>query len=79
VGTASDEARLTALLNDPEWWVRYRAGEALVNLRSMTAEKLEMLQATLPLPEAQEILATALAKFRQRRRVQLFIGAAPPS
>jgi HEAT repeat protein len=69
VGTSSDEARLTALLNDPEWWVRYRAGEALVHLRSMTEEKLEMLQATLPLPEAQEILATALAKFRQRRRV----------
>lgn len=79
LGTSSDEARLTALLNDPEWWVRYRAGEALVNLRPMTEEKLEMLQATLPLPEAQEILATALAKFRQRRRVQLFIGAAPHS
>lgn len=79
LGTSNDEARLTALLNDPEWWVRYRAGEALVNLRSMTEEKLEMLQATLPLPEAQEILATALAKFRQRRRVQLFTGAAPRS
>lgn len=68
LGTSSDEARLTALLNDPEWWVRYRAGEALINLRSITEEKLQMLQATLPLPEAQEILATALARFRQRRR-----------
>ncbi|MCP9463488.1 MAG: HEAT repeat domain-containing protein [Nitrospira sp.] len=74
LGTSSDEARLTALLNDPEWWVRYRAGEALVNLRSMTEEKLEMLQATLPLPEAQEILATALARFRQRRRAPLLTG-----
>ncbi|MCS6897404.1 MAG: HEAT repeat domain-containing protein [Nitrospira sp.] len=67
LGTQSDEARLTALLSDPEWWVRYRAAEALVNLRSMTEEKLETLQETLPLPEAQEMLATALAKFRQRR------------
>ncbi|MCP9471418.1 MAG: HEAT repeat domain-containing protein [Nitrospira sp.] len=76
LGTVSDETRLTALLNDPEWWVRYRAGEALVNLRSMTEEKLEMLQATMPLPEAQEILATALAKFRRRRRVPSFSGVA---
>ncbi|MCP9460616.1 MAG: HEAT repeat domain-containing protein [Nitrospira sp.] len=79
LGTSSDEARLTALLNDPEWWVRYRAGEALVHLRSMTEEKLEMLQATLPLPEAQEILATALAKFRRRRRNRLFADTAPCS
>ncbi|MCP9440939.1 MAG: HEAT repeat domain-containing protein [Nitrospira sp.] len=67
LGTDEDEARLVALLNDQEWWVRYRAGEALITLRSMTENKLEALQETLPMPEAQEILATALARFRQRQ------------
>ncbi|TKB78233.1 MAG: HEAT repeat domain-containing protein [Nitrospira sp.] len=66
LGTQDDEARLIALLNDEQWWVRYRAGEALSSLKSMTEEKLELLQATLPTPEAQEILAPMLAKFRVR-------------
>lgn len=67
LGTVEDEDRLIALFNDDQWWVRYRAGEALVSLESMTEEKLMRLQESLTSPEAHEILAPILAKFRTRR------------
>ena len=67
LGTAEDEERLIALFSDDQWWVRYRAGEALASLESMTEEKLLMLQESLTSPEAQEVLAPILAKFRVRR------------
>lgn len=63
-GMEEDEARLIALLDDEQWWVRYRAGEALTNLPSMTSEKLAYLQVNLATIESQEILAPLLAKFR---------------
>lgn len=66
-GTAEDEGRLIALFSDEQWWVRYRAGEALASLDSMTEHKLVMLQESLMTPEAQEILAPVLAKYRTRR------------
>lgn len=67
LGTLEDEERLIGLFNDDQWWVRYRAGEALVSLESMTEEKLMRLQESLTSPEAHEILAPILAKFRARR------------
>lgn len=67
LGTQEDEARLIALFDDEQWWVRYRAGEALASLKSMTENTLERLQETLLTPEAQEILAPVLAKFRARQ------------
>ncbi len=67
LGTVEDEDRLIALFNDEQWWVRYRAGEALVSLESMTEEKLLRLQESLTSPDAHEILAPILAKFRARR------------
>ena len=67
LGTAEDEERLIALFDDEQWWVRYRAGEALSSLDSMTEDKLMMLQESLATPEAQEILAPVLAKYRARR------------
>lgn len=67
LGTIEDEERLISLFNDEQWWVRYRAGEALVSLESMTEEKLLTLQESLTTPEAHEILAPILAKFRSRR------------
>lgn len=67
LGTAEDEERLIALFDDEQWWVRYRAGEALASLHSMTEDKLMMLQESLATPEAQEILAPVLAKYRARR------------
>ena len=67
LGTVEDEKRLIALFTDDQWWVRYRAGEALMSLESMTEEKLMSLQESLTSPEAHEILAPILAKFRARR------------
>lgn len=67
LGTVDDEERLIGLFNDDHWWVRYRAGEALVSLESMTEEKLMQLQESLLSPDAHEILAPILAKFRARR------------
>ena len=67
LGTVEDEERLIGLFNDDQWWVRYRAGEALVSLESMTEEKLMQLQESFTSPEAHEILAPILAKFRARR------------
>ena len=63
-GMEEDEARLIALLDDDQWWVRYRAGEALANLPSMTVDKLDQLRETLTTLESQEVLAPVLAKFR---------------
>lgn len=67
LGTVDDEERLIGLFSDEQWWVRYRAGEALMSLESMTEEKLKTLQESLTSPEAHEILAPILAKFRARR------------
>ncbi|MBD0315530.1 MAG: HEAT repeat domain-containing protein [Nitrospiraceae bacterium] len=63
-GTEEDEERLVGLLDDAQWWVRYRAGEALLSLPSMTGEKLVRLQTSLTTLESQEIVAPLLAKFR---------------
>jgi len=67
LGSAEDEDRLIRLFHDDQWWVRYRAGEALMSLESMTEEKLTRLQESLTSPEAHEILAPILAKLRTRR------------
>ena len=65
--TFEDEERLIGSLNDEQWWVRYRAGEALVRLESMTEEKLVRPHESLISPKAQEIQAPILATFRARR------------
>ena len=35
------------LLGDTVWWVRYRAGQALLNLKDMTETRLEEVRASL--------------------------------
>lgn len=40
MGDRSDVARLRALLSDPEWWVRYRAAQALLSLPFLTEAEL---------------------------------------
>jgi hypothetical protein len=44
LGDRSDVARLRALLSDPEWWVRYRAAEALLSLPFLTEAELADLR-----------------------------------
>jgi len=44
LGDRSDVDRLRALLSDPEWWVRYRAAEALLSLPFLTEAELADLR-----------------------------------
>jgi len=57
IGLEEDRARLVALLSDREWWVRYRAAQALVSLPGMNAVALRALQAGLTDPYGRDILA----------------------
>lgn len=41
LGDRSDVVRLRAMLSDPQWWVRYRAAQALLALPFLTPEELE--------------------------------------
>lgn len=62
LGEAEDRLRLQALLSDPEWWVRYRAALALVNLPSMSRAKLAALCGRLEDRFAADILHHVLAE-----------------
>lgn len=44
LGDRSDVARLRAMLSDPQWWVRYRAAQALLALPFLTQEELNELR-----------------------------------
>ena len=44
LGNAQDEARLVAMLGDTEWWVRYRAAQALVALPWMLRKQAEAIR-----------------------------------
>lgn len=44
LGDRSDVARLRTLLSDPEWWVRYRAAQALLALPFLTEAELAQLR-----------------------------------
>ncbi len=46
MGTDDDEKRLIHAAGDQEWWVRYRAAQALANLPSISEEKLEEIAKT---------------------------------
>ncbi len=62
IGTHEDEERLTALLADPEWWVRYRAAQAIVNLPSSSIERVHKLKDGLSDRYARDILAQVIAE-----------------
>jgi HEAT repeat protein len=44
LGETQDEARLVAMLADTEWWVRYRAAQALVALPWMSGERVQAVR-----------------------------------
>lgn len=56
-----DERYLRECLADPNWWVRYRAAEALVDLPFAARDKLRRLAAEHPDKFARDMLARALA------------------
>lgn len=43
IGTEEDENLLIQATNDPEWWTRYRAAQALANLPFMSLERLNKI------------------------------------
>lgn len=62
IGSAVDKATLTTLLSDREWWVRYRAAQALIELPDMDVAGLRRLQADLTDPFARDILDQVIAE-----------------
>ena len=48
MGDASDVKLLTQLVMDSQWWVRYRAAQALIGLPFMATDALKTLITNLP-------------------------------
>lgn len=64
LGHEEDIDRLIDLLDDPDWWVRYRTAGALTGMPGMTEDKLEALTETLPNQFARDILLQVLTEMR---------------
>jgi HEAT repeat protein len=62
LGAAKDAPRLIAMLSDAEWWVRYRAAQALCSLLSSDLGRVKRLQATHGDPFARDMLTHVLAE-----------------
>jgi HEAT repeats len=62
LGAPGDEQPLIALLSDQQWWVRYRAARALLNLEFVGSERLRAIQRTQADPFAQGIIGQVLAE-----------------
>jgi HEAT repeat protein len=61
MGGPGDVDRLVALLTDPEWWVRFRAAEALLKLPFLKRDELER-RAAAHSPIALELVQRIAAK-----------------
>jgi HEAT repeat protein len=62
MGTEDDVEPLTRLLVDKEWWVRYRAAQALAGLPFLDMTTLRKLTEDQKDRYARDILAQALAE-----------------
>lgn len=56
LGGLAETETLTRLMCDSVWWVRYRAGQALLRLKGMTMDRLEAVRARLTDPYARDML-----------------------
>jgi hypothetical protein len=56
LGGLAETETLTRLMCDRVWWVRYRAGQALLRLKGMTADRLEAVRAQLTDAYARDML-----------------------
>jgi HEAT repeat protein len=56
LGSVADAGMVTRLMCDTVWWVRYRAGQALLKLQGMTGERLEAVRAQLTDRYARDML-----------------------
>lgn len=66
IGSSDDVARLCGLLSDHEWWVRYRAAEALVHMPFVTGAELERIKKSLTDQFASDMLDQVVAEQRLR-------------
>ena len=62
IGERADAERLVALLGDAQWWVRYRAAQALLELPALSGADLAALHASLTDRFAADMLAQAMAE-----------------
>lgn len=69
IGDASDVGRLATLLGDREWWVRYRAAQAIVELPWLGPADLDALHASLSDRFAADIFAQVIAETRSLERI----------
>lgn len=68
IGEAVDVPHLTALVQDPEWWVRYRAAQALAGLPFLSRDELRQLRASMTDRYAREIFRQVFAEGVLSRR-----------
>jgi HEAT repeat protein len=64
IATPEDEQRFIALLSDPQWWVRYRAAQALAHQPFINSYKLARIRSELTDVFAREALLQAMAEMR---------------
>jgi hypothetical protein len=62
MGDASDLQRLSQLMMDSQWWVRYRAAQALMGLPFIETEARDTLIANLPDRYARDMAKQVLAE-----------------
>jgi HEAT repeat protein len=62
IGTEEDEDLLIQVTNDPEWWTRYRAAQALANLPSVDLERLNKIAEKHPNESARSIIRQVIAE-----------------
>jgi HEAT repeat protein len=62
LGSLADTEPVTRLMCDKVWWVRYRAGQALLKLKGMTADRLEAIRTHLTDAYARDMLAHVSAE-----------------
>jgi HEAT repeat protein len=70
LGSVDDEENLISLLNDENWWVRFRSAEALANFSYMTMARLMDIKTRVS-TKAQEVLTPFSATLPSRSAVSL--------
>ena len=62
LGVVGDEQRLTAILADEQWWVRYRAAQALLKLSFLDSDDMRRIQQAQTDGFARDIIKHVLAE-----------------
>ena len=62
LGSLADTETVTRLMCDKVWWVRYRAGQALLKLKGMTSDRLDAVRTHLTDAYARDMLAHVAAE-----------------